>query len=448
MTEHLIEVSVALDSLVPPFDGSQADWQDALRRGGAANRRPFMASLAAALIVAAVLGATAFGQGFASNALDRVTAWIDHLSGNTPSEIEQNALREANARSAAPIPEDTALGLLVSSRLDGVRFDLLGFRDRASLCLRLRSSIGEGTPITKAPAACVAEQLLVDLGEPLAVVAAADPFPRKSKPGLQALYGLAADGVASVKLINEAGAHRVSVENNAFLYLYRGEPPSLPRDRLVYRSDVPHRAIALDANGKALGGVEIMSLKRGYPGTPEANKLPGPSVVEHPINAPRVGWLDRGEERGVAYEWPQARGGSGEFPRMRMIQPSSATSLRVLVGRVDRFPSRPGAAYCLTNVWPLSPGPRGFMCDPIGGRSGSITLASATTVFDAQFPVFYGLVPDDVHSLILILENGATEPVPIVDNVFAFQTSGAEAAKLVGYDAEGRVALIRVVGLG
>jgi hypothetical protein len=42
----------------------------------------------------------------------------------------------------------------------------------------------------------------------------------------------------------------------------------------------------------------------------------------------------------------------------------------------------------------------------------------------------------------------ATEAVPIVDSVFAFQTSGAEAAKLVGYDAEGRVAVIRMVGLG
>ena len=447
MTEPRGDLSVALDSLVAPFDSSEADWQDALRRGGAANRRPLIATLAATLALVAVLAATPFGQAFASNAFDRVTVWIDQLSGSAPSKGEENALREANARAAAPIPEGTALGLLVSSSLDGVHFDLLGFRDRASLCLRLRSSIGEGGQIMKAPATCVAEQLLVDLGKPLAVVAAADPFPRRAKPGLQALYGFAADGVASVKLTNEAGVHPVSVENNAFLYLYRGEPPSLPRDKLVYQSDVPARATALDANGRVLGTVQIMSLKRGYPGTPGPTKLPGPAVVERPIESPRVGWLDRGEERGDPYEWPQT-GGRGEgFPRMRMIQPSPTTSMRVLVGRLDGSPSRP-AGYCLTNVWPLSPGPTGFGFAPIGGRSGPITLASATTVFDAQFPVFYGLVADDVDSLRLILKNGAAEAIPIVDNVFAFQASGAEAAKLVGYDAEGRVALITMVGLG
>jgi len=72
-------------------------------------------------------------------------------------------------------------------------------------------------------------------------------------------------------------------------------------------------------------------------------------------------------------------------------------------------------------------------------------MAAATTVFDAQFPVYYGLVPDDVASLELVLANGAVSQVPITDNVFAFQAWSAEPAKLVGYDRDGRVALIRVV---
>jgi hypothetical protein len=52
-----------------------------------------------------------------------------------------------------------------------------------------------------------------------------------------------------------------------------------------------------------------------------------------------------------------------------------------------------------------------------------------------------------VVSLELILENGVRESVQIVDNVFALQTAIASPGKLVGYDSEGRVVLIRGYGL-
>jgi hypothetical protein len=71
--------------------------------------------------------------------------------------------------------------------------------------------------------------------------------------------------------------------------------------------------------------------------------------------------------------------------------------------------------------------------------------ASVHAMFDSQFPVHYGLVPDGVASLELVLANGKEIPTPIKDNVFAFQTASAESAKLVGYDATGRVALLRVI---
>ena len=178
-----------------------------------------------------------------------------------------------------------------------------------------------------------------------------------------------------------------------------------------------------------------------YPGAPPANNFPGPSAVERPIESARIGWLHRGEPRGVPYHWP-ARDGRDQsgLPQMRLIHPNAATSMGVLVSRMDSAP-----AYCATNVWPLSAGPTGYMCDPIGGPSGTITLASATSVFDAQFPVYYGLIPDEVRSLRLILQNSTAEQVPIVDNVFAFQTSGAEPAKLVGYDSDAQIVVIRMV---
>ena len=421
-----------LEALVPPFDDSDADWQDALLRSGGSRRWPV--ALLAATLVAAAFAATSLGTTVGGDAFDRLSAWVSGEPGDPAPEDELRIVRDANARSAAPIPADTELGLLATRRINGVEFQLLGFRDRESLCLRLRNSAGQESRIVKAPASCVSKELLVDLGKPLAVVAAADPFPRTARRGHQALYGLAADGVAVVELDTEGGSRRVEVQNNAFLVLYEGESPRLTDNRLDYQSDVPSHATALDASGAVLGSVRIMSLKRGYPGGLSSVQLPGPDVVERPIHSPRVGWLDRGEKRGAPFETPV---GSGHF---RSFRPNPATSMRVAVG-ASVMGAEP--VYCLTNVWPLQRRVTGLACPPVDGRP--TFLGAASPMFDAQFPVHYGLVTDGVASLELVLANGKRSAVSLVDNVFTFQTSSAQSAKLVGYDEDGRVALIQVI---
>lgn len=427
------------DALVPPFDDSDADWHDALRRGTARRKWPLVA--AAAALAAAALAAGAFGTALGGNTLDRLTAWVSGAPGDQAPEQERQALEEANVRSAAPIPAETELGLLAQKSINGVEFQLLGFRDRASLCLRLRSSAGENSRIVKAPASCVSEELLVALGKPLAVVAAADPFPRRAKRGLQALYGLAADNVAVVELQAEAGVRRVAVANNAFLYLYEGESPRLTDNRLDYRSDVPLRATALDAAGNVLGSIKIMSLKRGYPGAPPADRFPGPSVVERPIESPRVGWLDTKEERGEPYE-----GGPFRLQHTRILRPNPAMSLRMVVGlSATGLSGKAEQNYCLAAIWPLQPRPTGMLCIPVNERFGRLPGAAMTAVFDGQFPVHFGLVPDDIVSLELVLANGNGIEVPVTHNVFAFQTSSPEPAKLVGYDENRRVAAMRMI---
>ena len=402
--------------------------------------------VAIAMLLTAGVVASALAEGPLTGAFHGLSSWISSAPGGPAPGEEQRLLREENARAAAPVPDDTELGLLTSKALDGVRFDLLGFRDRKSLCLRLRSSAGQGEPIIKASADCVSEQLLVDLSKPLAVIAAADPFPR-SRSGLQALYGLAADGVSAVELRSEGGSHRVPVTNNAFLYLYRGEGPRLLHNRLEYKSDVPFRAVALDANDNAVGAVTIMSLKRGYPAAPSPSELPGPATGERESAPLRVAWLDRGENRGEPYEWPTGGEVPEGLPHMRMFQPSPITSMRVLVSGPRNLGLPNETGYCLTNVWPLSLRPIGFMCGSTR-PSGAILLARATAVpFDAQFPIYYGLVADDVASLELFLSNGARESIPIVDNVFALQAAAADPAKLVAYDRDHRVLGVRIVSL-
>jgi hypothetical protein len=443
-----VQLQSALSRLAPQVDDTSA-WGDVVRRAGAGTRLGWkLAVVVAAILLTSGLVAGALAEGFLNGTLDRLSAWVGDHPGE-PAPREQAAMDKQNARAAAPVPADTELGLLISKQLDRVRFDLLGFRDRESLCLRLRSSAGQGEPIAKAPADCVSEQLLIDLDKPLAVFAAADPFPR-SRSGLQALYGLAADRVRAVQLRSEGGIDRVPVTNNAFLYLYRGEGPRLSHNRLEYKSDVPFKATALDTDGTALGAVKIMSLKRGYPAAPLPSELPGPSAVEVKPAALRVGWLDRDENRGAPYVWPGTDGTTREgLPSFRMIQPNPITSMRVLVaGR--RAPSMRmpiGSGYCVTNVWPLARRAAGYMCgapDP----SGPILLGIATAVpFDAQFPIYYGLVDDKVVSLALFLSNGVRESIPIVDNVFALQAAAADPAKLVAYDEQHRVLAVQVVSL-
>lgn len=430
----MTDLARELDALVPAFDDSDADWHDALQRSG---RRKWPVALAAAALVAGVLAAASFGTALGGNALDRLSAWVSGAPGEPPPERERRALEAANARSAAPIPTDTELGLLGRKTINGIAFELLGFRDRKSLCLRLRSSSGEQSGIRKAPASCVSEELLVDLGKPLAVVAAADPFPRRAKRGLQALYGLAADNVANVELATEGGVRRVAAANNAFLYLYEGESPRLTDDRLDYRSDVPLRASALDAAGRTLGSVKIMSLKRGYPGAPLADRFPGPTVVERPVEPGNVGWLDRQEDRGEPFEWRLAQ-------NFRILRPNPAMSLRVAVGLGSMdFVGGADRSYCMAAIWPLQPRPTGMACSPVDGRTSY--RAAVSSVFDAQFPVHFGLVPDGIASLELVLANARRIEVPVTHNVFAFQTASPEPAKIVGYDASGRVALIAMI---
>ena len=439
----------ALSRLAPQVDDAP-DWDDVERRAGAdagTRLRSRLAAIAVALGLVSALASTPRGQALVTGAFDHMSAWIDGVPGVPASEDEQKAVGEANARSIAPIPDGTELGLLVSTEIRGVQYDLLGFRDRGSLCLRLRSSVGVGQDTTRAEADCVSEQLLIDLAKPVAVFSAADPVPRAH---MVALYGLASDDAAAVDLKSARSLRRVPVENNAFLYVYEGEGPRLLRNRLDYRSDVPFRATAVAADGRALGSVTIMSLKRGYPAAPAAHALPGPVDIERHLGSSRVSWLDRGEPRGEAFEWglPDGRSDS-TLPHMRSIQPNPATSLRVLVSRCAFGRSKAeDSTYCVTHVWPLSTRPNGF---GYPGRNAfdAVWPAIASAIpFDAQFPVHYGLVADGVESLELYLSNGAREEVPIVDNVFAVQVPSAYPAKLVAYDEEHRVVAINVLSLG
>ena len=93
-----------------------------------------------------------------------------------------------------------------------------------------------------------------------------------------------------------------------------------------------------------------------------------------------------------------------------------------------------GDWYCLAWLWPLVQHAYATSCV----RAGTFPfMESAIPPSSGQFPLYIGLAPDAVASIEVYFPGGATEQVPIVDNVFAFQAWRAQPAKLVAYDAEG-----------
>ena len=103
----------ALDAITPPFDDSDADWDDALRRAGFARRRTrVLAAVAVALGAAALAAITPPGQALVGGAFERLASWADGPPGAPAPRSEQEELRAANAREAAPIPSANEHGVL------------------------------------------------------------------------------------------------------------------------------------------------------------------------------------------------------------------------------------------------------------------------------------------------------------------------------------------------
>jgi hypothetical protein len=421
-----------------PVD-SRRDWGEVAARSGLKRERVRRRwSIGAVVVIAAVAIGVATPLGAAiGRGLDDFSAWLTGEPGTPASEGEQREFEAANARSWIGFPRGTKLRYLTTDRAGDTTVTLLGFRSGSSLlCLRLRVTGGtEGTTMSCAPLAELrrtggpARAVIADFGLGKGDKSAWYGIDRLQSSQVQITAGIAADGVPSVLLEDDAGRHEVPVESNAFLYV--ADAP-----------DVGQRVSAIWARtNDGLVRVSFAPAPFGIGASIPSRPAPAPPEIERQVEGGRIEWLEGHEPRGEPLDVLPSGSLGPHFTR------------NVLFGRVlTPDPDRPTRIVLTLNAH-RPEGPPAGLCPWVVGRSGGAgggctpypfarTVLSSTFMANGSdaFATVSGVASDDVARLDALLADGQRAEVPLVDNVFLVDLPRASLpARLVGYDEEDRV---------
>ena len=404
MNDFDLLVHDELDALVT-LPTRRPDWDDVLSRAVVARQRRLILAIAAALAVLACAAAV-------TAALGGFHAWLSGSPGKPAPASEQAKFEEENARSWAAFPTGTKLRELTSANVAGKRYVLFGFRSGKTLCLKLKA-VSLGHKIQ----ACAPASTLVHISAPILVVDNSTFFDRFNHPSALVSFGIGADGVSRVEVQTTDGTHRAAVGGNAFLFV-EDQPNTGTRVEAV-------SAVAGDGRRSTVGFHPVYG--GPFVGAASAAKPRGPSHVQATIPHPRIGWLLRGEKRG--YSPPRN-------PGVHLVKPDPLSDL--VVGFSGR--------YCLVTAI----GPPALGAKVCSGAKDFFFLGPINVVLsqegDTQFVEVAGAAADGVARVELFLADGERERVPLVDNVFAaLAPSTSFPARIVAYDARGRVVGIRTV---
>jgi hypothetical protein len=409
----------------------RADWGGVLElavRERRRARRRFAGAVA--VVVAALLGvfvATPLG-GAIVHGLGGFSAWLTGQPGSPASKEEQRLFDEASTRSWLKFPKGTQLRRLanVTDPATGATVDLLGFRSKSTLCLRVLvvgkvhgSTLGCASLDELRKAGAPVRVVLVDSGFGLGTKRAWHGVARLRSFALQVTAGIAADGVRRVVLVDTSGRHTVVATSNAFLYV-AGNPDVGQRVRRIWAETDTSRIAVPFASGGGSGAKRT---------------TPWPTKVDRKVSGGTIGWLDRREPRGEQLAPGQRNAVFG-----RVIAPDPQGPLRVAVKLAHtRHGTRP-TEICITIItpdsgagggcaWRASIFARGPLTGPISGGGSS-----------NEFMTVGGLASDDVARVVAFLSAGQTMPVPLADNVYAAEIARSRLpARLVAYDARRRV---------
>jgi hypothetical protein len=427
-----------LDLLAPAMPGP--DWDAVLKLAGRGRRRSAVAVAIVVAVLSVVLVATPLG-GAIVHGLGGFSAWLRGQPGTPASKEEQRAFDEANARSWLGFPAGTQLRRLatVTDPTTGASIDLLGFRSKSTLCLRVvvRGRV-RGGALSCAPldelreAGAPVRVVLVDRGFGTGTKTAWYGVFRYHSSALQVTAGIAADGVRRVVVVDTSGRHTVRATSNAFLYV-ASKPEVGQRVRRIWAETDTSRIAVPFAPAPFTGGGAAASSRRA----------PGPTRVDRKVRGGTIGWLDRHKPRGEPLDvLPSHSRGLIERHTVfgRVIAPDPARPLRVAVTLShSRHGTRP-TGLC---TWLIMRG---------GGAGGGCAVRA--TVFarapitsgiglssgSDQFATVAGLASDDVARIVAFLSGGQTMPVPLRDNVFVVDIARSRLpARLVAYDRKRRV---------
>jgi hypothetical protein len=433
-------IARALEEYATPPTGD-GNWHLLLRK---ARPRRKMRRLAFALAAAAVVlvAATPLG-GAIRSAISDFSAWVAGTPGTPVSEEEQRAFDKENARSWVGFPGSPKLRRLIHTEVDGIAYDLVGFRSGESLCIRLTATgAADGTRLTCAPVEELRQDdvpvrvLLADWGIGRGDKEETIGFDTYHSTRAQVTAGIAADGVDAVELVDDHGTHRVGTHSNAFLYV-------------AERPEVGQRVTELRARLEDGGTVEVPYTMVAWGPAPGFGGAPGepggPTKVEREVHGGTVTWIRRREQRGGPIDEPLRDRlpmlKRVEFARLLTPDPGSAKRIAVTIGEFEHPAptTRPGPVVCATVI---SRDGSGGGCTPLADMFPIAPFTFGYSVSGAgdQYATFAGLASDDVARLQIYTAKGNTIRVALRDNAFLAEVALARLpAKMVAYDAQGRV---------
>lgn len=447
MTELELEFSSSVARALDGYalsPGGTGDWQDVLARTGPGMRRRRWLAVAAAVAALLALSlATPLGGAIRDTVVD-FSDWLRGTPGEPVGAEEQRAFEEQNARSYAAFPGSPELRRLNRVEVDGVRYDLLGFRSGSSLCIRVAATgAAQGSTITCAPV----NELRHD-DTPVRVLLADWPVGRGDKtatvgfdtyraPRARVMAGIAADGVSGVELVDETGSHRVDVVANSFLYV-AARPDVAQRVTHIRAELTDGRTVGVPFTASPWGPGGGFGGAAGEPG--------GPTRLERTVRRGTIGWLDRREERGEplgsVLENNPVR--DTEFGRLIAPDPQSGKRIAVTISTLEREPQKGARAVCYALV---TRGGTGGGCAGAPGRlfeDAPFTFGYSVIGAGDQYATFSGIASDDVARLELFTAAGNRIAVALRDNTYLAEVALARLpAKMVAYDGQGRVIGIR-----
>jgi hypothetical protein len=426
-----------------PFDGTERGrWEtvlerarDARRPGRERRRRTLVAAavgLAAVVIVAVAVAAGSGG----------FRGWLTGAPGR-PASTAAKAAFERATRSWRGFPPSTQLRQLVVARVDGVRYELDGFRGAGSLCVRLVAN-GAATT-TRLECAPLAELRAVDV--PALVLGVDSSFGSAGseatygpftlmRPKAAVTFGVLADHVDHVAIIHRTPTPtRVFVSGDAFLAVSPGQSPF----------DTTIRIVA-SAGGRSAAVPFAQAATLVNPPTSSGPRPAGPTNVDRTLTSGAISWFARRQPRGVAVprNLHHIVGASPEAIFARMITPDPAAPERLVVSispagkRYFGGRLRNNREVCAELV-----GGRyeGGDCWPAGRLFSTGPVATAVIIQQGgQVGVVTGLAADSVASLRAFPAVGPPRSVAVNDNGFFLAATARDfPLRVVAYDAAGRI---------
>jgi hypothetical protein len=413
------------------------DWNDVVRRARRTSRRypggRLAITLAAVVAAATVVVATPLGAAIARSIGD-FTAWLSGQPGEIAAPADQSRFTRASKRSWIAFPRTPQLRQLLDARRDGSRYVLFGYRTGESFCLRLvvsgaaRGSANQCAPLaelrtSRAPAlVLVADAGFGSVPRRRVRIAAETFVPARAL----VTAGVVAYGVRSVEMATTYRRIEGVVGGNAFLAV-----------DVRPRFDSRTRKVTVVSEHGTRASVPFAPVPfRDWDARPPTRPPLGPARIERRIRGGEVGWLTRGEHRGIA----APRSLTGFLGRgvesARLLDPDRSGLRKVLV---TRRRVKDGVRVCAMLATRAGSGGgcalEGHLFDrgPFNASYGFMGAGS-------QYVTVAGIASDDVARMRLYLATGEQIDVPLGNNAFVVPAARAKyPIRLVAFDSQGHV---------